>query len=290
MQLDLRPYLGTIVETLVLEVRQWAVYAFTTYVFSRGTYSNMLHLIMAFLGVQHPRFHFTFKKPEEISNARFGQRANLYITLGLVSRQITFLTTAQQMEVQTMALVSALFYGPGFLKSRLLNRASYNDLSSMSHYRQLRPLFPEVARVALETWDRHLDYLSPPHIVWSLVNDDFSDLQRERLAQALLALLPQRINPLPPGPVQPPGGQGGHFALEDRFWPADGTLPDLAQFAGVESFLVFNIGEVGDEDLREWWENPVAQWSVEENNPNCKSAYHFLTVYSRSYSFFLSSL
>ena len=156
-----------------------------------------------------------------------------------------------------MSLVCAVFYGPLFLKSPLLARASYNDLSSISHYRQLRPLFPEVARVALETWGRHLDYLTPQHIVWSLVNEDFSDSQREGLAQALLALLPQRVNPLPPGPVLPPGGRGGHFCLDDRIWPVDGTLPALAQFAGEESFLAFNILELTDDDLQEWLTSPT---------------------------------
>ena len=282
--LNLQPYLGTVVAQVALEVRQWALHAFNTYVFSRGTYSNLLHLIMATLGVQHPRFHFTFKKPEEIDNARFGQRANLYLTMGLLINQLDFLTPAQRREVQTMSLVCAVFYGPLFLKGPLLARASYNDLSSISHYRQLRPLFPEVARVALETWDRHLDYLTPQNIVWSLVNDDFSDHQREGLGQALLALLPQRVNPLPPGPVLPPGGRGGRFCLDDRIWPADGTLPALAQFAGEESFLAFNMLELTDVDLQEWLTSPVSEWSVDPGAQTYKFACHSLTVFSRSIS------
>ena len=287
-RLNLQPYLGTIVEQVALEVMQWALHAFNTEVFSRGTYNNLLHLIMATLGVQHPRFHFTFKKPEEIDNARFGQRANLYLTLGLLIDQVDFLTPAQHREVQTMSLVCAVFYGPCFLKSPLLARASYNDLSSISHYRQLRPLFPEVARVALETWGRHLDYLTPQNIVWSLVNDDFSDGQREGLAQALLTLLPQRVNPLPPGPVLPPGGRGGGFVLDDRIWPADGSLPALAQFAGEESFLAFNILELTDVDLREWLTSPVSEWSIEPGAQNYKFAYNALMEFSRSMSFTFS--
>ena len=62
---------------------------------------------------------------------------------------------------------------------------------------------PEASRIGLETWERHLDYLTPQNIVWSLVNDDFSDDQRESLAQALLQRLDARdiSIPIPPNRV-----------------------------------------------------------------------------------------
>ena len=70
-----------------------------------------------------------------------------------------------------MAFLSALLIGPSYLKARSLEKASYNDLMSIKHFRDLKAYLPEVSSAALKLWDRHLDYLTPQHIIWSLVNE-----------------------------------------------------------------------------------------------------------------------
>ena len=201
------------------------------------------------------------------------QIANLYITMELLSYQLDFLSPGHLTEVSNMALISALFYGPGFLKSNNLGRASYNDLTSISHYRQLWCFMPEASRIGLETWERHLDYLTPQNIVWSLVNDDFSDDQRERLAQALLTRLDARdiSSPLPPNRVTYPGP---NFTTSHVFWPNDSVLPNIANLITEESFLVFNILRISNADLRDWWEAPVVEWSDDRASPHYKLGYH----------------
>ena len=169
-----------------------------------------------------------------------------------------------------MALIASVLFGPGYLKSPLLAKASYNDLMSIHHYRQLGAFFPDVSRAALKLWERHLDYVTPQHIPWSLVNDDFSDEVRETLAKALLELLPHRVTELPPTRVQYPGPA---FCTSDRFWPPTGGLPSLGPLASLDSFLPFNILELTDDQLREWWEAPVARWSDKPENPNYKFAF-----------------
>ena len=146
---------------------------------------------------------------------------------------------------------------------------------SIYHYRQLEPFLPEVSRAALNLWDRHLDYLTPQHIPWSLVNDDFSNQEREALAKALLDLLDQRVQQMPPARVSYPGP---NFCRSDQFWPQGGGLPSLALLATPASFLPLNIAEVSDEDCREWWSTPVTEWSDDPNSPNYKSAYHAIKV------------
>ena len=77
---------------------------------------------------------------------------------------------APQQEVTNMALICSLFYRPDFLKSPLLAHATFADLTSIKRYRQLFYFMPEgdclkeAARVALNTCEGHMDYLSPPHI------------------------------------------------------------------------------------------------------------------------------
>ena len=106
----------------------------------------------------------------------------------------------------------------------------------------------EAARVALNTWQHHLDFLTAPHITWSLTNDDFSTEERQTLADSLLARLDERVLDLPPSRVQYPGP---NYPWNEIFWPVDGSLPPLDQFVTVESFLVFNQLQVSNQDLRD---------------------------------------
>ena len=191
------------------------------------------------------------------------QPADYYITMELLSRQMNILTRPQKSEVSDMAFISALFYGPGFLKSSVGSRASFNDLTSMKHFQQLRVYMRPAAEEALRTWNRHLDFLTPQHIVASLVNDDFSDAEREGLARALLDLLPARNPHLPPTRVTYPGPD---FSTNPAFWPADGSLPSLRQFVTLDSFLIFNIMDFEDDELQSWWESPIAEWNDDEGS------------------------
>ena len=122
---------GTFVEQMVLDVRAWARHAYNTEVFPQGDYHDLLHLLIKFIGADPPDFRFRFKKPKRVSNARFMQPADYYITMELLSRQLNILTPDEKTEVTEMAFISALFYGPGFLKSSVGSRASFNDLSSI---------------------------------------------------------------------------------------------------------------------------------------------------------------
>jgi hypothetical protein len=126
---------GTFLQPVADNVRVWVRQAIISKTFKKGTHCNLLKLIAAYLDVTPPGRTFKFNKPETVDNARFGQRANLYLTLEMLSDQITFLSPEQEREVSTMALISALLFGPGFLKSPLLAKASFNNLTSISHFR-----------------------------------------------------------------------------------------------------------------------------------------------------------
>ena len=152
-------------------------------------------------------------------------------------------------------MICSLFCGPDFLKSPLLSRASFNDLTSIKRYRQLYKLMPEgsclkeAARVALNTWQRHLDFLTAPHIPWSLTNDDFTVEERQTLADSLLARMDERVLDLPPSRVQYPGP---NLPWDKRFWPLDDSLPPLDQFVTRESYLVFNQLDFSNQELRDF--------------------------------------
>ena len=166
----------------------------------------------------------------------------------LLSRRLLFLSPEHRLEITNMSLISALFYGPDYLKSLLLACASFNDLTSIQNFRQLYRLMPEgnclkdTAMVAPNTWERHLDYITGSRITWSLLNDDFSEEERQVLADALLARLDERVIDLP-DPVSWPR------LLPERFWPADGSCTALEQFVTLESFLAFNVLQLTDQEV-----------------------------------------
>ena len=265
-------------EQLVVELRVWARQAYLTGVFPRGSYYDFLNCIIKYLGAAPPNFTFKFTKPKDVTNARFLEPAEYYVKFGLLAPQLPWLTPEERREVADMAFISAVLYGPGFLKSPLGLSAAFNDLSSIKSFRLLRPYMPEAAAEGLATWERHLDYLTPPHIVTALCDDNWSEEQRKGLARALLELLPQRQLILPPGRVSYPGP---HFCTNDVFWPADGSLPVLAQFATLHSFLIPNILEIPTESLQDWFQSPVLQWSDNPRSPFYKEAFHQIKMWAQ---------
>ena len=121
-KLDMGLWRGTFVEQLVIELRVWCQHAYLSAVFPRGSYNDLLNSIIVYIGANPPNFRFHFKKPKDVTNARFMEPAEYYLVLALLSRQLTWLSDAQRQEVEQMAFISALFYGPGFLKSSIGSR------------------------------------------------------------------------------------------------------------------------------------------------------------------------
>ena len=275
---DIGPWRGTFVEELVEELRVWARHAYFTEVFPRGSYYDFLNCIIKYLGAEPPNFTFKFTKPKDVTNARFMEPAEYYLKLGLLAPQLPWLNPAERREVSDMAFISGVIYGPSFLKCYLGLQAAYNDLSSMQHFRHLRPFMPVAAAEGLATWERHLDYITPPHIITALCDDNWDDKQRLGLAEALLKLLPEREHNLPPARVAYPGP---HFCTEDVFWPEDGSLPVLSQFATLQSFLIPNIVELSDEALQAWLEAPIQEWSDNPRSPFYKEAFHQIQVFAK---------
>ena len=255
-----RQYLGTFLHEIAFETVTWAAHCLRAETFPRSDYRYLLQLIIVYVSGIIPPYmaDWKFQKPQNISPARFIQRAIYYITIKLLSRQLTFLTTPElRREVDEMAIFCALFYGPDFLRCYVSSRASYNTLCSIRNLRLFRQFFPVSAEASLHCWNRHLNYLSPQLITFALMDEEIGNDERERLAQAILAVSDQRELEMPPSPVTVPSP---NFALSDRFWPADGSIPHLDMFVTADSFLVFNILNHTTEQLWAWMERPIVEW------------------------------
>ena len=69
---------------------------------------------------------------------------------------------------------------------------------------------------------------------------------------------------LPPARVTYPGQ---NFTSSDTFLPADNSLPDLSQFVTGDSFLIFNIMRITDDELTDWLSLSADEWVSDKNSP-----------------------
>ena len=107
--------------------------------------------------------------------------------------------------------------------------------------------------------------------------EKFSFEQKNGLARELLSLLPSRVRVLPPTRVSPPGP---NFTSSDTFLPVDNTMPDLSRLATGNSFLIFNILDITDEDLTDWLSSPADRWSSDQNSPDFCAGFAMLKCFA----------
>jgi hypothetical protein len=187
-------YRGTYLDEVREDVVMWSNHALAAKTFGRNHYNYLVQLINIYLTGIVPR-GWKFGKPQTVSPSRFCQYGIYYLTLALLLRMLDWLTPVQRIEVDKMAIITSLFYGPLFLRSYLSSCAPFNTLSSIYGFKRLRgfPEFRAAADSCLKTWSNHLNYITPQLIVFSLVNEDLSDEGREGLAQALVAQLENSV-------------------------------------------------------------------------------------------------
>ena len=83
---DQRFWHGSFVDQLVVEVSTWARHAFLNATFPKNSWYDLLAAIIKFLGADLPTFNYRFKKPKEVSNARFAEPAEFYLVMAMLSR------------------------------------------------------------------------------------------------------------------------------------------------------------------------------------------------------------
>ena len=87
----------------------------------------------------------------------------------LLHGQYNLFTRKEDKEIKVLAEFSAIYYGVWFLITPLTASAPRNDLQAIHQMRVLRPFRKQEATACLESWERHLDYLSPPLLFFCLL-------------------------------------------------------------------------------------------------------------------------
>ena len=159
-----------------------------------------------------------------------------------------------------------VFYGYWFLKCPLTASAQLNDLKAIQDMKSFMEVLgkEEMAEACLESWSRHLDYLSPSLVVFFLADCEVEDDQKESVAQALLQI--KKDNPI----IQflPGNGKiivpGPDFVNNLDYWPTDGSLPGLEKFVGKKSWLLCHYLRITDHALQ-WLEDKASEWNTYES-------------------------
>lgn len=233
--------------------------------FERGDYHYLSKLLVVYLSKDTVPFTFRFGKPHNLNPARFLQKSIFYIEMSLLIDRLGQLFNAVEiLEIKRMGEFCCLFYAPWFLRCPIAAASPYSDLKAIEEMRVFRESIEEEANACLASWERHLDFLSPALVVFSLTDKSTPTAEKEAMANAMLAFLAEhdiddKFPPIKSGRIVVPGPD---FCCDKdgKFWP-DNTTPSLASFIGMESFLVFHYLDLLDFDGLAWLSSPVDTWT-----------------------------
>ena len=245
--------------------------------FTRGDYKELAVLVFVYLSgktdIRGKQFKFSL--PHNISHARFMQRGLNYVALELLDEQADYMNYSEEerREVQLLAEFSALYYTPMFLQSSLAAEAPYLDLKNIQDLRELVKVCQEeldrdeedvtkkvklqAAKEALGNVYFHPDYLTPSNIVMALAGDMMSVEDKTTIARATWEAL------------QEAGGRVESFPYKADFykklsicsvWPEEEEKPDLRNFVGHDSLLIFFQLDMADSQSLSWLTTEPKEW------------------------------
>ena len=182
-------------------------------------------------------------------------------------------TPEERREVQFLAEFSALFYTPMFLQSSLAAEAPYLDIRNIQDMRHLVKVCQEevdrdedeennrvkleAAKSALSNVYFHPEYLTPSNIVMALAGDMLPVEDKAIIARAIWEAL------------QAAGGRVTSFPYKAEFykkldicavWGEEEDKPDLRNFIGHDSLLIFHLLDLGDSTCLSWLTLEPSEW------------------------------
>ena len=228
-----------------MTVLAWAEHHHREGTWPRDDYKELLELIIIWLGGNVPSFNLKF--PGADHHARWLSKAIYYMKLALLSNQFP-MDKEEQEEVLVLAEFVALIYGKAFFKSPLSSAAPRTDLEFMYEVLQYRLYQPKLAFICLQSCFKHLWYLTPSLVVFSLCDTSLDDVQREEMAKTLFNI---------PRPVV---FKKGKPKFPDISLHEATPVSNLSSFVSEESWLLFDL--LGLQDCQEWLQTPVKMWDL----------------------------
>ena len=254
VRFDWAAFKDTFIEEQAEKTLVFALKCLVEGTFPRADYLELCQLVVVWLG--GPVQGFKFRRPKNVSSARFMQKAIKYLSMQLLSKQYSLFPSVVMKEISEAAEFVGLYHGKWFLQSALAEKAPLNDLKAISEMRLYRTNKPGVAEACLKSMGRHLDNLTPPLVIFALADDAVPPEERQSMARALTNL---------PRPARYPLGvskfPSSSLPFNSTVWKDDGTLPSLTQFVRPTSWEIFDKLGMTSDDC-EWLQLEVHQWPL----------------------------
>ena len=141
-----------------------------------------------------------------------------------------------------------VFYAKAFLESPLSSSAPHNDLAFMANMSRYRQHNEKISEACLASCQRHLWYLTPQLIVFSLVDPTLSTEEKEDVAKVLFETpRPSNFKTVKP-------------KFPNILFSATHDPPKLSSLVSSDSWLLFSLLHL--EGSQEWLQTPVHVWKV----------------------------
>ncbi len=178
---DIGKPITSMIASTATEVLKWVEECYSTSVFPRADYKELLELTIFFLGGD---VTFKLRKPGALHHARFMSKAIYFLKMCLLSTRLE-LTDKELDQITRMANFIALFYAKSFLRSRLALIAPTDDLLFLGSMIWFREDDEVIANSAIESCLRHQWYFTEALVVFAIFKEKLSEFTRSILARKL---------------------------------------------------------------------------------------------------------
>lgn len=190
------------------------------------------------------------RQPGAYHHARFMGKSIYLLKIFLMS-DVFQLTRREKPRISRLAQFIALLYGKYFLSS-ISSAAPLHDLNFWYDLKEYRRFDAQAADAALISVRRHLWYLSPELVIFSLFDDKVSAYEKKLMANAIVRI--PRPQVFAPGkPSQPDFDPIAVNLTQHR--------PPLASFVSPRSWLFFHLVDGRTQWLNDepstWTQNPT---------------------------------
>ena len=157
------------------------------------------------------------------------------LTLRMTEQIAKVMNQEEKKMVETAAFFVSICYGPWFLKSYFVDKATCNDLVAYKAAFIIRDQYPKLGAALINSMQNHNWYLEERMVLLALADDDVEEEEKMKMITSLV-----------------------EFDVPDEFSVGKPKLPvvskstELNQLVGPQSWLLLKVADVPDGEVVKW--------------------------------------